>query len=98
MCLRLVRDTKGEEGLVLHQPLHGFSNKYGKGPYYSYLKEPSERIKLETREAWSGTEAESVDLQRFIAFSRTLLKLFIKIPLESITMKVLQRNWRRMNF
>lgn len=71
-------DTKGRESLVLHQPLHGFSNKYGKGPYYSYLKEPSERIKLETREAWSGTEAESVDLQRFIAFFKNPFKAFYK--------------------
>ncbi len=64
--------------LIIRQPLHGFSSKYGKDPYYSYLKDTGARVELGQGNNANTPDFSSIDLNRFIAFFKNPFKAFYK--------------------
>lgn len=69
---------KVRDKLIVRQPLHGFSNKYGKAPYYSYLKDTEARVDLGQVNNKNTPDFSSLDLNRFIAFFKNPFKAFYK--------------------
>ena len=69
---------KVRDKLIIRQPLHGFSNKYGKDPYYSYLKDTGARVELIQGNNANKPDFSSIDLNRFIAFFKNPFKAFYK--------------------